>query len=390
MNRPLVCCTLFCLAVTLSAPASAPAQTGKALGRGTTSRPRLGTPDQTPQGRIFLSGKVVLDDGTPLTEPAAIQTICKGQRRTETHTDSHGSFSFEFGSQLASNGAGIGDAENPFSSTLPSRINQRDWRECELQAALPGFSSQAIQLSSRISGFENSDIGRLAVHRLSQVEGYTISATSALAPRAAKKAFEKGRDQEKKNKWDAARRSFEKAVRIYPKYAVAWLELGRVQLRNNEVAEARYSFGQALAADPKYVNPYQGLADLALRGQQWQDLVDTTHQLLELNPVSFAVAWFQNAVGNYHLQNLEAAEKSARQALKLDEQHRIPKMEYLLGMILIQKHEYQDAANHMRQYLHLATNSSEADEAQKQLAEIARLSAAAKIPDTSEKDQGKR
>jgi hypothetical protein len=39
----------------------------------------------------------------------------------------------------------------------------------------------------------------------------------------------------------------------------------------------------------------------------------------------------------------------------------------------------------MRQYLHLATNSSEADEAQKQLAEIARLSAQMSVPAASEK-----
>lgn len=336
---------------------------------------------------MFLSGKVVLDDGTTLTEPAAIQTICKGQKRTETYTDSRGSFSFEFGNQTSTSvGARFSEADTSWADTMSRRNNQRDWRDCELQAALPGFSSQAIQLSSRASGFENSDIGRVALHRLSQVEGFTISATSALAPPAAKKALEKGRDQEKKNKWDAAQQCFEKAVQIYPKYAVAWFELGRAQLRNKDVASARYSFGQAVAADPKYVNPYQGLADLALREKHWQEVVDTTRQLLALNPVSFPDAWFQNAVGNYQLQNLEAAEKSARQGLKLDEQHRIPKLEYLLGMILMKKHEYLDAANHMRQYLHLTTNSSDADEAQKQLAEIARLSpVVVNIPAASEK-----
>jgi tetratricopeptide (TPR) repeat protein len=381
MNHRFSFSVLLALAVTLSAPA----QTGKNSSRGgTPSRPRLGMTDQS-RSRIFLSGKVVVDDGTPLTELAAIQTICKGQKRIEAYSDFHGSFSFEFGNQLASDGAGIGDAETSFSRAQPSRSNQRDWRDCELQAALPGFSSEVIELSARMSGFESSDVGRVVLHRLGQVEGFTISATSALAPSAAKKAFEKGRDQEQKNKWDAAQKSFEKAVQIYPKYAVVWFELGRAQLQKKDVAGARYSFGQALAADPKYVNPYRGLADLALRGQHWQELVDTTRQLLALNPVSFPDAWFQNAVGNYYLQNMEAAEKSARQGLKIDEQHQIPKIEYLLGVILIRKHEYQDASQHMREYLRLATDSSEVDEAQKQLAEIARLSAQASVPAASEK-----
>jgi len=163
------------------------------------------------------------------------------------------------------------------------------------------------------------------------------------------------------------------------------VELGRVQLQKNDVAGARHSFGQAVAADPKYVRPYQGLADLALREKQWQELVSTSGQLLALNPVSFPDAWFKNAVGHFYLQNLEAAEKSARQGLKLDEQHQIPRMEYLLGMILMQKHEYQDASQHMQQYLRLAANSSEVNEAQKKLAEIARLSAEASVSAADEK-----
>jgi len=383
MNRRLVCCTFLALAVTVSAPA----QTGKTPGRGSLSipsRPRPGTPDQT-LGRIFLSGKVVLDDGTALTEPAAIRTICKGQKHTETHTDSHGNFSFEFGSPASSSGAGVSDADSGWTGAMSRRDNQRSWRDCELEAALPGFSSEVIELSSRISQLESNDIGRVVLHRLNQVEGFTVSATSEFAPSAAKKAFEKGRDEEKKNKWDAAQQSFEKAVGIYSTYAMAWFELGRVQLQKNDVAGARHSFGQAVAADPKYVRPYQGLADLALREKQWQELVSTSGQLLALNPVSFPDAWFKNAVGHFYLQNLEAAEKSARQGLKLDEQHQIPRMEYLLGMILMQKHEYQDASQHMQQYLRLAANSSEVNEAQKKLAEIARLSAEASVSAADEK-----
>ena len=44
------------------------------------------------------------------------------------------------------------------------------------------------------------------------------------------------------------------------------------------------------------------------------------------------------------LQNFDAAEKSARQGMKNDDSHQLPKMEYLLGVILMLKHEYQEAA----------------------------------------------
>jgi tetratricopeptide (TPR) repeat protein len=374
---------LALLALTFSLLASAQTRPGS-VGRkssSTTRTPQLGTPTR---GSIFLSGKVVLDDGAELTEQVAIQTICKGQKRTETYSDSRGNFSFDLGSQNAFSGAaGMIDADTSFSEAMSTRRNsQRDWRDCELQAALPGFSSESIQLSSRISGFESSDIGRLTLHRLVHVDGLTISVTSALAPGPARKAFEKGREQEKKNHWDKAQESFEKAVQFYPQYAVAWFELGRAQGKNNNPTGERESFGKALAVDPKYVSPYRALAQLGASEKRWADVIEVTDKLLRLNPVDFPEAWLLNSVGNYLGQNFEAAEKSARQGIKIDEAHTTPKLEYLLGMLLLRKQDYAGASQHMQLYLSLATQPAELAEAHKQLAEIARLSAMAGIPAT--------
>jgi len=319
-----------------------------------------------------------MSDGSALTESATIQSICQGQRRTQTYTDSKGNFSFEFGSRIpGANGAGVADASN---SSVSSSVNVRDLQSCELQAALPGFASDVIELSTHLSDFQTADVGRIVLHRMGNVEGLTISVTSAAAPDSARKALEKGRDQAKKQKWDEALKSFQKAVEIYPKYAVAWFEIGRIQLQNNEADAARNSFNQALAADAKYANPYRGLAQLALKERKWQELIDVTEKLLALNPLNFPDAWFFNSIGNVQLQKLDAAERSARQALKLDEDHHIPKIDYVLALVLAQKHEYQDAAAHMRQFLQLATVPADIEEAQKQLASIEKLAAATGTP----------
>ncbi len=117
-----------------------------------------------------------------------------------------------------------------------------------------------------------------------------------------------------------------------------------------------------------------------MRHGEWQDVVKSTDQILALNPVNFPDAWFQNSVGNYSLKNFEAAERSARRGLKIDPSHQTPKLEYMLGMILMQKASYKEAEDHMQQFLHLATQPAEVEEAQKQLAQIAKLSAAAPAP----------
>jgi len=46
-----------------------------------------------------------------------------------------------------------------------------------------------------------------------------------------------------------------------------------------------------------------------------------------------------------------------------------------MGMILLQKRDYPGATEHMTQYLHLVKDPSDVAEANKELTEIARLSA---------------
>jgi Tetratricopeptide repeat len=395
MNHRVTCCVILTLTLTGMASAQGKPTGGKgpsstpSPSRPTMGQPGMDSPDSRLGQQAFLTGKVVLDDGTQLTESASIQTICRGRRQTVTHTDSHGSFSFELGDRNSTFAAGIGEADvdsisNPGTGGKANNM-QRDWRECELLAQLPGFTSQPVDLSSRLTNFESADIGRLVLHRMGQVDGLTISATSAMAPKDAQKAYQKGLQKADKQKWEEAEQLYSKAVEIYPKYAAAWYDLGRIQFRNNDAGPARHSFEQSIAADPKFVNPYRGLAELNLAQQRWPELVTVTTQLLALNPVNFPDAWLRNALGNYYLQNLVEAEKSARQGMKIDDQHQVPKLEYLLGVILFQKRNYTEAASHIQNYLKFATQPADVDAAQKQLAEITRLSASASDPAAEKK-----
>ena len=327
----------------------------------------------------------MLDDSSVLTDSASIQTICKGQKRTETHTDSHGSFTFQFDSRATASDDAQFDADSSSSTSFPGPSQRRDLQDCQLQASLPGFRSDVVELAGRFTGNESADIGRIVLHRLNNVEGFTISATTAQAPGSARKAFEKGQKQEKQGKWEDAQKSLEQSVALYPKFAAGWSELGRVQLQRNDPVAARHSFQQSIAADSKFVNPYLGLTQLAQREQNWQEVVAVSDKLLALNPVSFPDVWLSNSAANYFLQNFAAAEKSARRGLQVDTDHRVPKLEYLLGMVLLKKPDYADAAQHLRAFQRLTTKPADVAEIQKQLDEIARLSAQANPPAAEKK-----
>jgi tetratricopeptide (TPR) repeat protein len=391
MRMPLFRYTLLIFTLSASALAQRTGggkpSVGPPTSTGSTNFPPIAPPSTN--SAVFVSGKVVLDDGTELTEPAVVQTICQGRRHSETYTDAHGGFSFRFGDPSQNTAASISDAS---SSSMTVRSNTQsgpDLRDCEIQAELAGFSSQAVELNTRTGLMNSIDVGRVPLHRLAHVDGTSISVTSVLAPTAAKKAFEKGLEQKKKSKWDDAQKSFEKAVQIYPRYATAWYQLGCLQLHKaltsqsqspaqNEAAQsAKHSFEQSVAADSKYVNPYDGLAQLAMLARDWHDVIDITSKLVSLNPVNFPNAYYDSAVANYNLKNFDDAEKSAMQGIRMDEAHQIPKLQYLLAVILLQKRNYQAASEHMQLFLSLARQPDDIDLAKKGLAEIEKSSASA-------------
>lgn len=317
----------------------------------------------------------MLDDGTQLSEPVAIETLCRGQRHTVAFTDAHGNFDFQFGDPNLPQNGDFTDAANSMMSATQNQQQETYWKECQLDAVLPGYTSEVIELAERVDASGESDIGRVSLHRMAHVEGTSISVTSAVAPSGAKKALEKAREDEKKAQWDKAEQSLQKAVKIYPKYASAWFELGRVQIERKDLAGAKQSFQQSVNADPKFVNPYDGLAQIAFQARQWAEVVDSTSKLLALNPVNFPSAYFLNGVANYYQHNLDAAEKAVRQGVRVDEAHSVPKLQYLLGMILVQKHDFAGAEDSLKQYLRLTKQPAEIAEAQKELGEIEKLSA---------------
>jgi tetratricopeptide (TPR) repeat protein len=321
---------------------------------------------------LLVSGQVVLGDGSSLTEPALIQSVCQGQKRNETRTDSHGYFSFQFGTRSSAPDSTF-DAEVPMDGRTAGRPSNGQTANCDLQASLAGFTSDTVAVGTGYSDAESVRVGRIVLHRMENVEGLTVSATTAAAPGPARKALAKGREEEKKAKWEQAEKQFQKAVSLYSKFAVAWFELGMVQLQQSRPADARKAFEQSIAADSKYVNPYHGLMQLAMHEQNWKAVVDTTEKLLALNPVNFPDAWFANSVGYFYLQNLANSEKSARRGLAIDSDRHVPRLEYLLGLVLMKKSDYAEAARHFQIYLRMATNPTDIADTQKQLDELTRL-----------------
>jgi len=330
-------------------------------------------------------------------DSTTIQLVCRSSPRSIGHTDSKGGFSIDLNNRPAmltpadasenpmpgtgqmspSNNSVSSSAASATRSATQGFAGDRELMGCDLQAALPGFRSEAVHLGN-LRSLDDVNVGTIVLHRKANVEGTTISLTSALAPKDAKKAMERAQNFIRKEKWNEARQQLQKAVEIYPKYAVAWAELGSIQERQNDLEGARKSFAMSMEADGKLVTPYLELASMASQEKKWQEVSDYSDRALKLNPVDFPQAYMLNSMGNFYLQKLDAAEKSARVGIDHDEEHHFPEMNDLLGNVLMQKQDFSGAAEQFRSYLLYAPAGPNRAEAKKHLADIERSLAEAR------------
>ena len=355
-------------------------------------RQGLGQPQRQPRP-IFLSGRVLLDDGMPPSESVTIVRTCNGQRVPETYTDSKGRFSFEVGGNSIAfadasmsgvpnrgglggfgpnRGGGRGGAPAGLGGLGGAGFDQLDLSGCDLRADLPGYRSEIISLGHR-RVFDNPDIGVIILNRLGGVKGHSVSVTTLAAPKKAKKSYEKAsKELRKKNaqsrKPEKAIKDLETAVAEYPQYAAAWTLLGETKMKMMDPEGARAAFERAREADPKYLKPYGPLLQLEMQQQRWTEADELSDQILKLNPMLSNVRYFQ-AIARFNSGHLDAAEESAKALVGGPDADRYPQIHHLLGMIQAKKGNFTQAATAYRSFVAAQPGSPEASNVQRQMME---------------------
>jgi hypothetical protein len=285
-----------------------------------------------------LTGNVAVTSGSVPWDPITVTVVCDGKEKYTTNTDGKGFFA-------------INSVDDRGPNTVKSEPKPAGWQYvgCNVQAVLPGFNSSTVPIANR-GVTDSTNIGTIKLTREENSGGSAVSSTTANAPKDATKAFEKARAAWLENKPSNALKELQKAVQAYPQFAEAWYQLGRLQEGTNPV-EAANAFGRAAAADLKYVSPHVQLALLASQGQKWQEVVDETKRALDLDPRGTALLWYYNALGNFQLNDMGAAESSATKALAMDPLHEQQNTEQLLAVILVKKMDYAGALEHLKNCL---------------------------------------
>ena len=337
----------------------------------------------------IVSGKVVLEEGTPPPEPVAVDLICNASLLSQEMTSRKGQFTFQLGSRdstyLDSSISRPPEAEtfdagaNRFlPHTRAGRTGRNDFREvsgvnlkdCELRASLPGFSSDTVRLGLGTVAGHTEDVGVIVLRRRSQVKGTTVSLKTLAAPKKARKAYESAKKELSKDKIDylKAIKDLEDAVASYPEFSAAWDLLGLSRLALKDVSGAREAFEHAVASESKYIAPYLSLAMLELRARRWQEALQWSKRALELNR-HLSKAHYFHGLANFYSGQMKVAEESFREVQKSEGAAHHPLTSYLLGTILAQKGSFRSAAAEFRYYLQAQPGSPIAANVRKQLAE---------------------
>jgi len=332
---------------------------------------------------IFISGTVSTDDGSPLPGSMKIQAVCGADQRIVTHTGPQGDFSFQWGQNTGifedASQSGSSSIFGPSSGGMSSAASNmgvglaNPLSNCELRVDQPGYLSSHAPLLS-YGQLDRIEVGTLIIHRITGEEGTTVSVLSMKAPKGAKKDFQKGTDQFRQRKFKDAETSFRKAVTAYPDYADAWLSLGRTERQLGAQDSAREDFQKAMDLDKKLLGPWQELGYMAADQSKWEDAAKYLDQATRLDPMNSAMPWFFSAVADFNLQRYEAAERSIRAELRLD-QNKNPKAKYLLGLILLARNDLTGGAEALRAFLKVAPAGADADIAKKQLMRAESLAA---------------
>ncbi|HKW99938.1 MAG TPA: hypothetical protein VJN43_19515 [Bryobacteraceae bacterium] len=276
-------------------------------------------------GQRWISGRVVLEDGGKLPWSVEVRTFCKVKVAGS-------SFSLAVPGYTGISGLGTHGG-------------------CYVTVSLPGFRSERIWAHDGIV---------VKLHRLGEHEGSTISVTILRAPKDAQKAYLAGRVAALRKDWPRAQSKFEKAVSIYALHAAAWDELGGVLEKKGKLIEAAAAYRRASKADPNFIKPFVHLAALAVHESHWNDAIHMAEAAISLNAVEFPQAYLYHAQAAVVLKQMETAERSAREAVRLDVEGELPLARYILAVLLDRRGERQEAREYFVQYLAMVPHAKDA------------------------------
>jgi tetratricopeptide (TPR) repeat protein len=291
--------------------------------------PRLVAPATADSYQMILKGKVVMRDGSPLPSPAGIQRHCSD---------------------------GQGSAPGPLTNKKGEYIwridvDDRLTRTCTLEAAIAGYESTRIDVSN-LSG-RVKDVKELPPLVLTKTGGdpRVIRNSDDDVPRPAQGDWKAAMKAGDASNFPELAAHLKAVVAEAPKFARGWHTLGIAYELLQMPAEARDAYTHAIEVDPKMLVSYITLSRMDVLMKDWKGAETAAQDAIRLDTKrTFPEVYLHQAVAQYELKDLAAAEVSVKEALGHGGKE-TRRAEFVLGRILDAKGDYAGAREHIARFL---------------------------------------
>ena len=285
-----------------------------------------------PAGAVdYMRGKVTMDDGSAPPSPALIQRDCPGAGPvTDATTSKQGRYLW--------------------------RVSNSPYLICTLQAVLPGYVSNKIDLSlDRL--YLNIELPTLVLHKVGVAEtekGFKLPASAMSSWNLALKAAEA------KN-WKEAERQLRATLRAAPQFAPAWNALGAACQNQQKMDAARDAYRRGIEADPELLLARHNLTHLELGARNWPEAARAADGLIRADWLhQYPEAYLDGAIARYAMHDLDGVEATLNPGLALDSGHQFPRLEFFKAAVLWAKGDRQGSIDHLKLFLDQAPGSPDA------------------------------
>jgi tetratricopeptide (TPR) repeat protein len=114
----------------------------------------------------------------------------------------------------------------------------------------------------------------------------SISAADLKIPEKARKEFDKGNEAAAKGDSKKASERYEKAIELYPKYAMAYNNLGVIYMKTNDKVHAQEVWNKALEMDPTLATANINIARLDVMDHDYPAAILLLERALAVQPTS--------------------------------------------------------------------------------------------------------
>lgn len=196
-----------------------------------------------------------------------------------------------------------------------------------------------------------------------------VSALELNVPSGAKKEFEKGATAMQDNENANAMKHLQRAIELYPQYAMAWNHLGVLYMQTNQMDKGREAFEKAVQLNPHYPSALVNLAKVRWSQHKPGDVEDLMRKAVAADPSNLeALAILCNALVVNGKTDEALLDTQKLHSQPLHQQFAL--VHFLAARALAKDNRPTDAAAQYQMFLQEAPTSPAAPQARQALSQL--------------------